>query len=64
MLYDQACGALEDEAEDSYEDRYLWEVPKEENLHLLGRVTAAEGKAEGEVGEAGHRGRLQAEGER
>lgn len=37
MLYDQACGSLEDEAEGSYEDRYLWEVTKEETLHLLGR---------------------------
>lgn len=64
MLCDQACGVLEDEAEDSYEGQSLWEVPKGENCHLLGRVVSAESKAEVEMGEARHQRRFPTEVER
>lgn len=48
MLPAQACGALEDETEDSYEGLYHWVVPKK-SPHVLGKGDSRQGGGDGEA---------------
>lgn len=48
MLPAQACGALEDETEDSYEGSYHWVVPQK-SPHVLGKGDSRQGGGDGET---------------